>query len=364
MKIKEIIQFLEQWAPPAYQEGYDNSKLITGNKDTDVTGVLTTLDCTEAVVEEAISNGCNLIVAHHPIVFSGMKSITGANYVERTIIKAIKNDTCIYAFHTNLDHVSTGVNAEIAKRMGIQNPKILAPKKDLLSLLILYGTKADVKAMREAVFIAGGGQVGNYSECSFELEGTGSFMPNEQANPTIGSNAERTEHPENKVEFLVPNHLISTCLNAAKSVSSYEEVAHYILPVKNTNQTVGSGMIGELSEEMELQEFLLKVKDVFKAESVRYTNGKSNKVKRIALCGGSGSFLLSNAMAQKADVFLTSDFKYHQFFDSDNQLVIADIGHYEAEQFTKDLITDVLREKFNNFAVHLSQVNTNPVNYI
>lgn len=364
MKIKEIIQFLEQWAPPAYQEGYDNSRLITGNKDIDVTGVLTTLDCTEDVVEEALQNGCNLIIAHHPIVFSGMKSLTGANYVERTIIKAIKNDVCIYAFHTNLDHVSTGVNAEISKRLGVKNPKILAPKKDLLSLLILYGTEEDVKAMREAVFNQGGGQIGNYSECSFELEGTGSFKPTENANPTIGTHYERTEQGEHKVELLVPNHLVSSCLQAAKAVSSYEEVAHFIVPVKNTNQMVGSGMIGELSEEMNLKDFLLKVKEVFQAESVRYTNGKSDKVKRIALCGGSGSFLLPQAIDQKADVFLTSDFKYHQFFDADNQVVIADIGHYEAEQFTKDLITDVLREKFNNFAVHLSQVNTNPVNYI
>lgn len=364
MKIKSVLAELENWAPRALQESYDNAKLIVGDKEAEVKGIVTCLDCTEDVVNEAVRKGCNLIVAHHPIVFSGLKQLVGANYIERTLLLAIRNDIAIYAIHTNLDNVNNGVNAEICKRLKLGNTKILSPKKEMLSKLNVYGTPSDIEKIREAIFLAGGGHVGEYSECSFTSHGKGTFKPSLTANPSIGVNGERETLDENKVEVVVPNYLMSKALQAAKEASSYEELAYEIIALENVNQTIGSGMIGELDDAMSVKEFLLLVKKVFNCGSVKYTQPVSDKVKKVAVCGGSGSFLLPHAIAQNADIFITSDFKYHQFFDADKQIVIADIGHYESEQFTIDLLAEFLKQKFNTFAVFLTEVNTNPVNYL
>ncbi len=365
VQIGTVINTLEKWAPSAFQESYDNARLIVGDKQAEVTGIITCLDCTEEVIEEAINKGCNMVVAHHPIVFSGLKQLVGRNYIERTILKAIKNDVAIYAIHTNLDNVNNGVNAEICRRLNLKNTSILAPKESLLSKLSVYGIPADIAAVRKAVFDAGGGEIGEYSECSFFFDGTGSFKPSENANPAIGNKGEREELAEQRLEIMVPNHLLAKCLKAAREASSYEELAYDIVPLKNENQFVGSGMVGALNEPVELEQFLKQVKTTFKCGVVKYTPANNiRQVKTVAVCGGSGSFLLNNAIGAGADVFITSDFKYHQFFDADNRIVIADIGHYESEQFTIDLLADFLKQKFNTFAVFLTEVNTNPVNYI
>ncbi len=361
--ISEVINHLEFLAPPAYQESYDNSGLLCGDKSMVCKGVVVCLDSLEAVVDEAILLGYNLVVAHHPIVFSGLKSLTGKNYIERTVIKAIKNDIAIYAIHTNLDHVYHGVNKKICDKLGLVDAKILDRKAGMLSKFIAYGTKEDAEKIRAALFSIGAGQIGDYEECSYNLEGECTFKPIGNANPTIGTVGVTERMPEYRVEVLVPNYLISKALAAAKAASSYEEMAYDVVPLSNVHQQVGAGMVGEFTAALSVDDFLKKVKETFGCGVIRYTKPVKETIKRVAVCGGSGSFLLNKAIAAGADAFITADYKYHQFFDADNKLMITDIGHFESEQFTIDLLADELIRKFSTFAVRLTSVNTNPVNY-
>ena len=363
MTIKELTNHIEGLAPLAYQENYDNAGLLVGNENTEITGVLITLDSTEDVIDEAIAKGCNLIIAHHPIIFKGLKKLTGKNYVERTIIKAIKNDISIYATHTNLDSVVGGVNFKIAELLDLQHIKILSPKNQVLMKLIVFIPIENTQTVVDALHQAGAGVIGNYSHVSFRGEGTGSFRPNAQANPTVGeANVQEKVH-ENRVEVIFPSYIKNRVLAAMYRTHIYEEVAHDIILLENQNQEVGSGAIGELSEPMSEKDFLQYLKQKMNVSVIRHTNLLGKPIKRIAVCGGAGGFLLNDAIAQKADIFITSDYKYHEFFDADSRLIIADIGHYESEQFTKELLKDYICKKMLNFAVHLSVTPTNPVNY-
>jgi dinuclear metal center YbgI/SA1388 family protein len=362
--IAEVTGFLQSLAPTAYQESYDNSGLITGNAEWKVRGALITLDCTEAVVDEAIREGCNLIVAHHPILFKAIKRITGSNYVERTIIKAIKNDIAIYAIHTNLDNVKQGVNKMIGEKLGLVNLKILQPKKETLLKLVTFSPKSHTGQVMEALHQAGAGQIGEYKNCSFTVDGTGAFSPTDQANPFIGKKGESEQVAENRIEVILPRHLESKVLKALKGSHPYEEVAYYLSEIINDNQEVGSGMVGDLPAEMNTFEFLKKVKAEMKAGVIRHTSISFDKVKRVAVCGGAGSFLLNAAKRAGAQVFISADFKYHEFFDAENQIIIADIGHYESEQYTKDLLGNVLKQKFVTFASIFSKSVTNPISYL
>ena len=362
-KIKDIITYLEGIAPSAYQESYDNSGLITGDSQTEVTGVLITLDSTEAVIDEAISKKCNLVIAHHPIIFKGLKQITGKNYVERTIIKAIKNDIAIYAIHTNLDNVINGVNRKIADKLELQNLKILQPKNSILTKLVTYSPKANTQSILVALHKAGAGNIGNYDQCSFTVEGSGTFRPNEQSTPHIGKKGKTESVTEDRIEVILPTHLQHQILSALKDAHPYEEVAYYLSEIVNKNQEVGAGIIGELSSPMSAVAFLNHLKDKMQLNTIRHTTPVHDEIKRIAICGGAGSFLLPRAIGSKADVFVTGDFKYHEFFDAENHLMIADIGHYESEVFTKELIYDKLSEKFASFALNLSEINTNPISF-
>jgi len=363
-KIKDIVQYLATVAPPAYQEGYDNARLITGNPNNEVSGVLVSLDCVESIVDEAIEKKCNLIVAHHPIVFKGLKSLTGKDYVERTVIKAIKNDIAIFAIHTNLDNVVGGVNQKIGEKIGIKNPKILAPKKEILSKLVAFVPSENRSEVLEAIYKAGAGEIGNYSNCSFTSSGTGTFKPNETAKPHIGKNEELESVTEDRIEIMLPSYLERNVVGALKKAHPYEEVAYYMTKLENENQEVGSGMIGELDTPMEPFDFLKDLKDRMSLNCIRHTALIDRKIKKVAWCGGAGSFLLKMAMAQQADVFITGDFKYHEFFDADNKIIIADIGHYESEVFTKELLYDILSKKFTTFATNLSKTVTNPISYL
>ena len=363
VKIKEIIEVLEKLASPTYQESYDNSGLITGDKNWEVSGIMVSLDCIEAVIDDAIDKKCNMIVAHHPIVFKGLKKLNGKNYVERTIIKAIKNDIAIYAIHTNLDNVYSGVNQKIATQIGLKNTKILAPKKQLLEKLVVFIPKDDTNKVLDALHRVGAGEIGNYSHCSFKVNGTGSFKPNKNANPVIGERGQLEEVNEDRVEIMYPNHLSRQVIGALKAAHPYEEVAYYISQLENENQEVGSGMIGQLEKEMTSQEFLGHLKDSMQLNTIRYTAKNVDSIKTVALCGGAGSFLLASAMAKNADAFVTGDFKYHEFFDGEGKTMIADIGHYESEKFTKELLHSFLTEKFANIATYFTEANTNPVKY-
>ncbi len=364
VKIKEVTAFLEKIAPRAYQESYDNAGLLTGNPETEITGMLISLDATEPVIEEAIEKGCNLVVAHHPIIFRGLKSITGKNYVERTVIKAIKNEVAIYASHTNLDSVAQGVNRKICEKLGLRNLKILAPKSNILSKLVTFVPIADTEKVLNALSEAGAGHIGNYKNCSFQTQGIGTFEPNEQANPHIGEKNKLEKVEENRLEVIFPSYLSASILQALRQAHPYEEVAYYLQDVANANQEVGSGMIGELPEPADEQEFLLRIKKDMGLPLVKHTRLLGEKIRRVAVCGGAGSFLLPQALGAKADIFITADYKYHEFFDADGKIIIADIGHYESEIFTKDLIKELLSEKFYTFATYLADTITNPVFYI
>lgn len=359
-----ITRFLEDFAPLPLQESYDNSGLLTGSAGWPCTGILVSLDCTEDVIDEAIANGCNMVVAHHPIIFSGLKRLTGSNYIERTIIKAIKNDIAIYAIHTNLDNVSLGVNRKIGEMLGLENLQILSPKMGLLKKLVTFCPTNTAEAVRNALFEAGAGAIGNYADCSFNTEGTGTFTAGEGTNPYVGQLGQRHTEPETRIETVFPAYIENKVLNALLAAHPYEEVAYDIYSIENKSQNIGSGMVGTLPQPIAEMAFLSQLKSTFNCGVVKYTKPLGNKVSRVAICGGSGRFLLNDAIKAGADVFVTSDFKYHDYFDADNRIVVADIGHYESEQFTKELLYGILIKKFSTFAVCTSISGTNPINYL
>jgi dinuclear metal center YbgI/SA1388 family protein len=363
MKLKAITQFLEHQFPLSLQESYDNSGLLIGDLEMEISGVLICLDSIEKIVDEAIEKNCNLIIAHHPIIFKGLKKITESNYIERIVTKCIKNDIALYAIHTNLDNHFDGVNKEIANRIGLKNLRILQPIQENLSKLTVFVPKDALEKLDEAIFKAGGGQIGNYSECHFRTEGTGTFKGNEKSNPQIGNINVREAFEEFRVEYLVSNYNLRNVLNAMYASHPYEEVAYEIYPIQNSNQFEGAGMIGELETEEDEIAFLTQLKTTFNCGIIRHSQLLGGKIKKVAVCGGSGSFLLSKAIQQKADIFITGDFKYHEFFDAEKQIIIADIGHFESEQFTTNLLAERMKENFTNFAIHLTEHNTNPINY-
>ncbi len=363
MQIAEIIRFLETIAPPSLQEGYDNAGLITGSGTWECTGVIASLDATEEVILEAKAKGCNLIVAHHPIVFGGLKKITGKTYVERAVIKSIKENIAIYAIHTNLDNVMEGVNGKMARQIGLSNCSILQPKASLLQKLYTFVPQAYAEAVRTAIFEAGGGHIGNYSECSFSSSGTGTFKAGEGTNPFVGEIGSRHAEEEVKIEVLFPVWLQGAIINGMKKAHPYEEVAYDIVPLENKHQMTGSGIIGELPEAISEKEFLQLLKNQFGLSVIRHTRFLNKPVKKIAVCGGAGSFLIKTALSAGADAFVTADVKYHEFFDAENKLLLADIGHWESEQFTIDLLAEFLSGKFPTFAVLKTGVKTNPVEY-
>lgn len=364
MQLHQITSFLESKAHPSLQESYDNSGLIVGDKNAEITKALISLDCTEAVVDEAIAKGANLVISHHPIVFKGLKSFTGKNYVERVVMKAIKNDIALYAIHTNLDNVQHGVNKKIADLLGLEKTQILAPMSGRLQKLVTFVPKANLDEVSEAMFNAGAGNIGNYDQCGFSNEGLGSFRAGNAANPHVGEIGKIHREEEFRIEVIVNDFNSGKVLDALFKAHPYEEVAYFLLEIKNKNQEIGAGMIGTLTDEMNFDNFIVHLKNSMQLKVIRATEAIKGPIKKVALCGGSGSFLLGAAKAQGADVFITGDFKYHEFFDAEDDITILDIGHYESERFTIDLIHDWLREKFSTFALLKTDVNTNPVNYL
>ena len=362
-KINEIVQLLDKYAPPMYSEDYDNVGLLVGDRNTEVKSVLITLDVTEEVIDEAIKTGVNLIVAHHPIIFRGLKKLTGANEVERVVMSAIKNEIAIYAGHTNFDNIEGGVNSKICEKLNLQNCKNLDPKPNSLLKLVVFVPETHLEKLRNAVFLAGAGHIGNYDRTSYNIDGVGTFRGNENSKPFIGKKGETSFEREIRFETIFPTHLQGTVISAVLNNHPYEEVAYDIYPLKNKYQKIGTGMIGTLPNAISETEFLALVKETFGVECIKHTNIKGKQIKKIAVCGGSCSFMISKAMAKNADAFITADVKYHEFFDVENKLFLLDIGHYESEQYTKDIFYNILTEKFSTFAVNLSKINTNPINY-
>ncbi len=364
MQIKQITQILEEFAPPALQESYDNAGLIIGNKNDEVSGILITLDVTEEVIDEAIELGYNMIVSHHPVLMGGIKRFNGNNYTERCVIKAIQNKIAIFSSHTNADSVLSGVNGKICEKLGLTNCKILDPKNEILLKLVTFVPVDHAEIVRNAVFKAGAGHIGKYDSCSFNVQGDGTFRGNEGANPFVGEVGEQHLEKEIRVETIFPSYLKGKVINALIQSHPYEEVAYDVYALKNQWAEAGSGMYGELETPEDEIIFLKRVKEIFGCGSVKFTNRLNKPIKKVAVCGGSGSFLLGKAKAVGADIFISGDFKYHQFFDAENEIIIADIGHFESEQFTKEVFFEILTKKIPNFAVRLSKVNTNPIKYL
>lgn len=363
LTIREVIAYLEQWAPLSLQEDYDNAGLLCGDSSQAFRGAVICLDSTEDVIAEAIQKGYNLVIAHHPIVFSGFKKLTGKNYIERTLLKAIKNDIAIYAIHTNLDNVNTGVNRKIGEMLGVSNPSILRSAKGYLLQLSVYVPNEHATSVMEALFSAGAGAIGKYDNCSFALEGTGTFRPGEGSDPFTGEIGIRRYEPETRIETILPFWKKEAVFKALIEAHPYEEVAYNFVKLENSLQETGSGMVGNFEHPISTTDLLQKIKSVF-GGTIRHTAILEDQIKRIAWCGGSGSFLLKDAISAGAQVFLTSDFKYHQFFDADNRILIIDIGHFENEQFTMQLIYEHLKDNFLNFAGCLTSVQTNPIHYL
>jgi dinuclear metal center YbgI/SA1388 family protein len=363
VSVKDIINHLEGIAPLAYQESYDNAGLIVGEATALVRGVLIGLDITEAVLEEAQAKNCNLIIAHHPILFKPLRKLTGCNHIERCIIQAIRQEIAIYTIHTNLDNVIQGVNQQIAQQLGLQQLKVLVPKPDTLSKLTTFVPHSAIEPVLQALHHAGAGHIGEYSHCSFVVIGDGRFKPSEAANPYIGVPKQIEKITEYRAEVVFPSHLSQSIVAALKQAHPYEEVAYYIQKLENPNPDVGSGMIGEFTQEFSSNDFLQYVKNKMNLPYIRHSMPIGRVIKRVAICGGAGSFLLPEAKRQQADAFITADLKYYDFFNAEDSILLADIGHYESEIATKELIYDLLSEKFTSIAFLKCQTTTNPVYY-
>ena len=364
MKIKEVISVLETMSPTAYAEDFDNVGLLIGDRETQLTGILVCHDALEPVIDEAVEKNCNLIVCFHPIIFSGMKKITGKNYVERSVIKAIKNDIAIFAVHTALDNHMDGVNKIFCDALGLQNPRILIPKPNFIRKLVTYTVPENADKVRNALFENGAGTIGNYDHCSFNSKGFSTYKGNDDSNPVIGKKGELVIGDEVRIEVTFKKHQQDGILKALFENHIYEEVAYEIYELMNEHQNIGLGMIGEFATEMDEMDLLKYVREKMRCGSIRHTALTGKKIKRVAVLGGSGSFAISHAIAAGADAFLTADLKYHNFYEAEGKLLLADIGHYESERYTKNYIVEYLREKIANFAIVLSETNTNPVNYL
>ncbi|MCO6494141.1 MAG: Nif3-like dinuclear metal center hexameric protein [Bacteroidetes bacterium] len=364
MTVKEITDLIEKIAPLSYQESYDNAGLIVGSHSDEVKGILLCLDMTEAVLNEAVQTGCNLIIAHHPIVFKGLKKLNGKNYVERIVMTAIKKNINLYAAHTNLDNVlSNGVNEKIAEKLGLTDIEILEPLRGDLAKLVTYCPPQYSDMLRDSLWKAGSGNIGKYDQCSFSAQGIGTFRGNENSNPHIGVKGELEKVEEDRIEVLFEKYNQNKLLKALKENHPYEEVAYEIYEIANTNQSKGAGIIGVLPEALTQQEFLKYLKGKMKLSVVRYTESDSEFIHKVSVCGGSGRFLLETAMKQKADAFISADFKYHDFFEGDKNIMICDIGHYESEIFTLEIFMKIIREKYPKFAARFTETITNPIKY-
>ena len=361
--VRDIINCIEDFAPLFYQESYDNSGLQIGNFHQEVTGILLCVDVTEEVIAEATTIGANLIITHHPLIFGGLKKVTGSNYTERAIIKAVKTDIAIYACHTNIDNISTGVSFKMADKLGLINVKVLKPLVDVLHKLVTFVPLEHVENVRNVILEAGAGHIGNYDFCSFNVLGEGTFRASEKAHPFVGEKGELHSESEIRIETVFPKYLENKIISALLKAHPYEEVAYDIYPLSNQFNNAGAGAVGNFIQPVAEKSFLDLVKSVFKIPLIRHTPFTGKEISRVALCGGSGSFLLNDAKKAGAEVFLSADFKYHQFFDADNRIIIADIGHFESEQYTLEIFYDLLIKNFSNFAVYFTKVKTNPINY-
>lgn len=364
MKIKEIVSALDRFAPLPLQDGFDNAGLQIGLTEAEATGALLCLDVTEAVLDEAIALGCNLVISHHPLIFKGYKSITGKDYVERCILKAIRNDMVLYAAHTNLDNAKGGVNYKIAEKIGLKHLQVLEPKRNSLLKLVTFVPTEQAERVRKALFAAGCGNIGGYDSCSYNLKGEGTFRAGENTHPFCGSIGELHREEEVRIETILPSYKKGEVVRALLSAHPYEEPAFDLYPLENEWTQAGAGIVGELETPETELEFLKRIKKIFEVECVKHNRLTGREIQKVALCGGAGAFLIPQAIRSGADIFITGEIKYHDYFVHEDEILLAEIGHYESEQYTKEIFYSIIRDLFPNFALHLSKINTNPIKYL
>jgi dinuclear metal center YbgI/SA1388 family protein len=364
MKIKEIVSALDRFAPLPLQDGFDNAGLQIGLTEAEATGALLCLDVTEAVLDEAIALGCNLVISHHPLIFKGYKSITGKDYVERCILKAIRNDMVLYAAHTNLDNAKGGVNYKIAEKIGLKHLQVLEPKRNSLLKLVTFVPTEQAERVRKALFAAGCGNIGGYDSCSYNLKGEGTFRAGENTHPFCGSIGELHREEEVRIETILPSYKKGEVVRALLSAHPYEEPAFDLYPLENEWTQAGAGIVGELETPETGLEFLKRIKKIFEVECVKHNRLTGREIQKVALCGGAGAFLIPQAIRSGADIFITGEIKYHDYFGHEDEILLAEIGHYESEQYTKEIFYSIIRDLFPNFALHLSKINTNPIKYL
>jgi dinuclear metal center YbgI/SA1388 family protein len=363
MKLKDLLFEINKSIPFAIQEEYDNSGLLIGNPDTDISKGIICLDITEDVLDEAISEKCDVIISHHPLIFKGLKKITGVNYTERIIVKAIKNDIAIIAVHTNVDNYFSGVNFKLAQKIGLKDMQILLPKNGILKKLIVFCPASHADIVRNAIFDAGAGRIGNYDSCSFNIEGKGSFRPMDGTNPFVGEIEKLHIENEVRIETIIPSYLQNIIINKMIEAHPYEEVAFDIIPINNEHSMVGAGMIGNLENKLSEHDFMDLIKTNLNVPMLKHSRFLNRMISKVAICGGSGSFLLENAINKNADAFITADIKYNLFFEAENNLMLIDAGHFETEQFTSEVLFDIISKKFTNFALQISKKQYNSVHY-
>ena len=364
MKLRELCAWLDSEAPLSFQESYDNSGLQIGEPGSEISSALLTVDVTEKVVEEAITAGCNVIISHHPLIFTPVKKISGRNSTERIISRCIRNDISVYSAHTNLDIAHHLVSRKMAEKLGLVETKVLSPQENKLMKLVTYIPESHLDKVRNAIFDAGAGVVGNYDRCGFALQGTGSFRGNEGSDPFVGEPGKL--HFENEVRFetVMFAHMRDRVMDALLANHPYEEVAYDLYSLENRNIDSGLGCIGTLQEEMEERSFVKMVSEVFGARSVRFSDPTGKKINKVAVCGGSGSSLVRDAILQGADAFVTAEIKYHTFFETENRILLVDTGHYESEKYSVEVLKELIIKKFPKFALRFSEINTNPINYL
>ena len=364
MKLYELAEVIESIAPVPTQESYDNSGLLVGNQQDEISGALITLDITEEVIDEAVSLGYNLIISHHPPIFKSLKKLTGSNLTERCIIKAIRNNIALYAAHTNLDNSLKGVNAILAEKLGLENIAVLQPLKGMLRKLVVFVPESHHEEVRNAMFTAGAGVIGDYDSCSFNTSGKGTFRGGENTNPFVGELGKLHTEPEIKIETILPFWLEDKVIEAIKDVHPYEEIAWDSYALTNEFPQKGAGMYGTLSNPVEEIEFINNIKKILKVPFIKHSPLTNRKISRVGICGGSGNFLLQDAISRKCDIFITGELKYHDYFSAEGKIVLVEAGHYETEQFSKELLYSILKEKFSTFALQISGIDSNPVRYL
>ena len=364
MKIKEVLNALEMFAPLPLQDGFDNAGLQVGLTDAEVAGALLCLDVTEAVIDEAVALGYNLVISHHPLIFKGFKSITGRDYVERCVMKAIRNDIVVFSMHTNLDNAPQGVNYKMAEKIGLKNVRILEPKENCLLKLVTFVPVNHAEKVREALFSAGCGCIGGYDSCSYNVRGDGTFRAREGTRPYCGKIGELHQEAETRIETILPEYRKAQVVRALLAAHPYEEPAYDLYPLKNSWSQAGAGVVGELPEAETETDFLKRIKKLFEVGCVKHSRLNGRLIQTVALCGGAGAFLLPKAVAGHADVFMTGEVRYHDYFSYENDILIAEIGHYESEQYTKELLYSIIRDKFPALEMQITRVNTNPIKYL